>query len=1009
MRSGILNQQRVGRDSELRSRTSPIGYGRLSGRAGVSCSGVVLRGWAGRALLLVLFLALTAANAWAQTSETAGEIAGTVLDGWENRPLPGVTVTVRGTTLAVATDAQGRFLIRGVPPGDHTVRFAKPGFAGGVVPDVRVAIGQTARVDLGLQPEFYELDEYEVLGEIEEEQSVVLLQDRQDAGALLESVGSEQFSKIAVSDAADIVSKLPGITVTEGKNPVVRGLNERYVGVQLNGAEVPSADPYRKSVQLDLFPAKLIDQVVVKKSFTPDQPGNFTGGGVNVVTKSFPEKAFVSLDLGLEGNTRTTFNDEFLSYEGGGLDAFAMDDGTRALPDALAGDTLSLPTARTSSGRPTSPTYEQYIRENEYLASATREMGDTQFAPDTTTAPPNHSFALSFGDTRKVWDRSLGVFGGVTYKHNYLLLDGISRRYGAGGPGGGLENTKDFEDTVAGQEVNWAGVVNLAYALSDLHQLSFNFLHNQNAEDQVRVQEGFIPYDPGTPFYLNRLQWTERHLTTYQLKGNHELPSAAGLKVDWLGALSDTSQEEPDARFFNYRVYDGRPEVDHPSIPSPKYPTRYFRNLEEGNANLKLDFTLPVPWWNQQEAELKTGGFLSLSDRDFVDREIYYREGVDTTDVFNGNPNDYLTEQNLGYTSRTNANGSISYTWNRYIQSRDSTYSGTQDIFAGYLMAELPLWSRLRLIGGARYETTDLVVDSVSYQANSNTGSARNNSELDEARLLPAVTAIYTVTTNMNLRASYSQTLARPSFRELSGYRGYDPVLNELVDGNPLLEMSDIRNYDLRWEWFPRPSDLLAVSLFYKQVGNAIEKQYITLDADIVSWENRDEGQVYGIELEARSRLDFISPALEPFTLGGNLAFMQSEVDLTPEEISARTLYLGDSSSSRPLYDQSPYVINVDLGYDNPGWGSTASLSFGIYGPRIVIAGLTTPDVYEQPTPLLEFVWTQKLGDHWKLKFSARNLLDPKIERTYGEHNSDYIYSSFQRGRLFGLSLGYEF
>ncbi len=921
-------------------------------------------------------------------------------------------MVVRGTTLAVTTDAQGRFQLTGVPPGVYAVQFAAPGYSPAVVGEVLVAPDQLSTVSFSLRPEFYELEEYVVTAPELESVTEQLLAERREAVALLDVIGADQFSRVGASDAADIVSRVAGVTVAEGKTPVVRGLNERYVGLTLNGAEVPSPDPYKKTVNLDLFPAVLIQSVTVQKSFTPDQPGNFTGGGVNLVTRSLPE-AFVFQLSGEAGyNTRATGNDRFLSYRGGSLDWLGIDDGTRALPSALAAPDLRVPFPPFSTGRPTSPTYAQRKADAELLAELTRQMGATEFQGRSQAPPPNHKGSLAFGDTVKLFGGSLGYFVGLPYDRRYSFYDdGVARRYA---PGLG-ENTfvvrKDFRDWRSVEEVTWGALVNLAYVFNEAHEVGFNYMHNQSTEDLVRRQLGVISDDPGTDFDLNRLIFTERALDTFQWRGRHELPALADLRVDWLGSLATTTQDEPDARFFNFGWEGGQPVLDRSGFPEPRAPTRYFRELNEDQAGGKVDLSLPVTQWSGLEARLRGGFFITDARRDFLDREFYYQgqSGETARHPFTGDPNTYLTAENLGYRASTNATtGAITYTWDRYLQLRRSRYEGQQQILAGYLMTELPLHPRWKVIGGVRLETTDLAVASESYLANSITGVTTNRSDLARTDWLPGVGLIWNPRPDMAVRLNYAQTLARPTFRELAAYRGYDPILDELLDGNPRLRLSDIQNYDLRWEWFPRPGEVFSVSLFYKDLRNAIERNFVTRDAEIVSFSNRDQAETCGVEFEARRALDFLLPAeYGTLTLGLNLALIQSEVGLTPAELAAKREVLPDAPATRSLYDQSPYVLNADLTYDLPQTGTSLTLGFNLFGPRITIASLTTEDVFEQPAPVLDLVLRQRLSRKLSLKFSAKNLLDPAIERTYGE-NSGLLYSSYRRGLTFALGLNYE-
>lgn len=966
------------------------------------------RGWRLWAPLGALCAVLTL-----QAQETErGVIAGTLTESWEGRPLAGATVTVRGTTLAVTTDAQGRFQLSGVPPGVYTLQFAAPGYVRAALADVLVAPGQTSPVTFSLRPEFYEMEEYVVTAPELESDTAQLLAERREAAALLDSIGAEQFARVGASDAADIVSRVPGVTVSDGKTPVVRGLNERYVGLTLNGAEVPSPDPYKKTVNLDLFPAGLIQSVTVQKSFTPDVPGNFTGGGINIVTRSFPE-AFIFQAVGEVGfNTQATGNDRYLTYRGGDLDWLGIEDGTRALPGALAAPDAGVPFPPFSTGRPTSPTYEQRKADAEQLAELTRLLGPTEFQGRPEAPPPNHKLSFALGDTVSLWGRRLGYFVAMPYDRRFSFYDdGVARRYAPGVGEDQFMVRKDFRDLRSLEEVTWAGLVNLAYELSEDHELGFNYLHTQSSEDLVRRQLGTITDDPGTDFDLNRLIFTERVLDTWQLRGRHELPALADLRVDWLGALATTTLDEPDARFFNFGWDGGRPVLDRSGFPEPRAPTRYFRELVEDNANAKVDLTLPLTLWRELETRLRGGFYVNDARREFADREIYYQgqSGETARYPFTGDPNTYLTGENLGYRATTNATTrAINYTWDRYLQLRRSRYDGQQQLLAGYLMAEVPLHERWKVIGGARYETTDLSVNSESYLANSITGQTTNRSDLVQVDWLPAAGLIWNPRANMAVRFNYAQTLARPTFRELAAYRGYDPILDELLDGNPRLQMSAINNYDLRWEWFPRPGEVVAVSLFYKDLRNAIERNFVTRDAEIVSFSNRGQAEAYGVEFEVRRALDFIPEELGRFSLGMNLALIQSEVALTPEELAAKREVIPDAPATRALYDQSPYVLNADLSYDLPATGTSLSVSFNIFGPRITIASLTTEDVFEQPAPGLDVVLRQRLSKHLNLKFSAKNLLDPVFERTYGEDGSR-LYSSYTKGITLALGLNYEF
>lgn len=837
-----------------------------------------------------------------------------------------------------------------------------------------------------------------------------LLQERAKASAATEAIGAEQISKSGSSDAGSAVTKIAGASIVDGKFAVIRGLSDRYVNTTLNGANLPSADPYRQSAPLDLFPSQVIDRIIVSKTFTPDQPGSFTGGGIEIVTKSFPDKNFLSLSIGSAYNSQTSLKGNFLTYAGGGKDWTGMDDGTRALPDVFSSD---VPINGDPKRNPAIPpavqgnvrTNSDNLRSDLLVDRLTRELGPTEFAPHREAAPLNQNMSIAGGGSSFMFGHPLGYFGSASYKQDYFSYEnGVSRRYQ-----GGTDLKNSFHDARSLSTVNWSTMLNLAYQPLPDHEFNFLFFYNQNAVDDVRIQDrGEDPANPGYVYRKFNLYWTERNLNTLQFKGKHLLSETVGLQFDWMVGLTTTTQDEPDAKFFNdVDTGGGNYTTENGTIPSPNKPTRYFRSLEEKNDNIRLDWTLPFRGWTVDEGKLKFGFYSSSSTRSFTERQFYYLQGFNGTG-YNSDPNQFLTDATLGGTFRTNANGrTINVRFNKFIQGFDSVYDGRNDIPAEYLMLELPVVEDLRLIGGARFESTDFRVHSASYLDSSVTGTNINEARIKQDDLLPSLGVIYTLCSNMNLRVNYSQTVARPSYRELAAYYGYDPVVNEFVEGNPDLKMTAADNYDVRWEWFPRPGELLGVSIFYKDLKNAIERGNLDQQGEVITFFNND-AKLYGIEFEARKNLDFISQYLRQFSVGGNLSLLQSEVKLSPQDLQNKRAFFPNISETRALYDQSPYILNLDLNYEDRELGTSASLIFNINGPRVAFTKINTEDVYEQPAPMLDFVLSQKIGRKTTLKFSAKNLLDPEIKRTYGK-NSDLLYSSYRKGLTFGLSFNYDF
>jgi outer membrane receptor protein involved in Fe transport len=792
-----------------------------------------------------------------------------------------------------------------------------------------------------------------------------VLEERKKAATVSDAIGAEQIARTGASDAGEIVAKVTGTSVVEGKFMVVRGLSDRYNNTTLNGAELPSADPYRKAAQVDLFNASQIDKIVTTKTFTPDQRGDFTGGAVNIVTKSFPEKRFLTLSLGTSCNTQASLNDRFLMSRGGDLDWAAMDDGTRALPDRLKG----VPPGQVGPNS----------------AALIGAFKNTQFAPTRGTSPLNQSYAFSLGDTVNFLGRPFGWFVGGNYAKNYSFYEnGINSRYDSR-----LSPRTQFTDTRAIEDATWGTVVNLAWAPGPDHEFGFNFLHNQSGEDMARVQQGrdfTTGNDPATITHVNTIHYTGRHLGAFQFKGRHNLPWLGDARLDWLTSLANTTQDEPDLRYFNYYSapdgQGGKAYYFDNSLPAPNRPTRYYRNLEEANQNTRLDLTLPFQPWDGREAQLKLGAFQSRSERQFNERTFTY-DGTSGWDTV-GDPNRYL--DNLATREIASPFGNQAYT-------------GKSGVSAAYMMVDMPLWENWRLLAGARRETTAIRV----------TNNGVDSKPLEADDTLPAAGVVWQPRADMNLRLNYGRTLARPTFREIANYEGYDPSGDEIFVGNPDLQRTLINNYDIRWEWFPRPGEVVTVGGFYKQLEAPIEKYLRTLDGGKISYINRDKATVYGLELEARKRLDFLDPSLAHISIGGNFAYIQSEVPLTPVEHFNKQSTEPSTPATRPLYDQSPYILNLDLNYDNPRAGTSATLQLNMTGERIYIALGKGPDIYEQPPTTLDFVLTQKIAPRASLKFTAKNLTNPVFMRTYGADPQGQVYSANRKGRTFGLALSLDF
>ena len=956
------------------------------------CTPFSLTGLCWLTVALLMWVAVPVAHA-----QENGAVSGVVVNSYDGTPLAGATVTVRGTTRATQTDSTGRYELKNLPSGDQILRISKSGFAAAVVTDVRVVIGQTTTVNGNLRPEFYEMEEYEVTAEEFAEQTEQILIERQNSSSLMDAIGSEQFSKLGAGDAGAIVARVTGVSVVGGKYAVVRGLSDRYTRTLLNGVEVPSADPYRMSPQLDLFPSAMIDRVNVSKTFTPDQPGGTGGATIDILTKSFPEKPFVKFALGTSYNPDSNLKDNFLADPNSSMGMLALPSGPRMIGAEQFGlpDVPDLPTQ--ASSRETQARAIQRREQANAVSGLLQQIGTGNFAGTQQSSPLNSSFVSSAGKTTSLFDRKLGVFAGLNYKRDFLAIDDaeVGRYSDSGVPRRlGVEQRGNIK-------TDYGANFNLGYELSENSQFGFNFMLAHSTDEEARHTSYTFNESDTRSLEKWQLRFVDRRILNYQLNGHHELPFLLDSKLDWTVALANTTQDEPDQRFMNYFVSpDGQPGFGDAGGPFPQYPSRYFREITEDGLNYRVDWTLPLDFM-KEESKFKTGYSGSSNERDFKEQYFSYNasDGFDLN-----NPNTYLNNPAyLAYTTTYLGGIRTNYNFARHVSETFAhPYTASLDVNAVYLMADVGVLSWLRLIGGVRLEETKLDVNAPRDPPPAN---------IEQTDVLPAASLVITLVTNLNLRLSYGETVSRPSYREIAPIQSYLNETDVVGQGNPNLKMIAIKSYDARLEWFPAPGDVISAGFFYKQIERPIELISLSADDQQVTWINRDNepADLMGVEFEARKSMDFLSPRLQGLSLGANVTLIESSTTLTADELFNKREIDPSVSDTRPLYDQSPYIINLDLSYDHPTSGPSLTLGANLTGERVVLTKTRGEDLYEHPPISLDAALSQKFWKRWTFRLGVRNILDGEFRQTYGSDFEGNVYQSYKRGRTYSFSLSAEF
>lgn len=955
------------------------------------------RGALGGAVLLISTLLVLPAQA--QT----GAVRGTVLDAETGETIIGANVRLEGTTTGSTTDLDGRYEILNVPQGIYRVVFSYIGYAASTVTDVEVMAGQATRLDVTLRPAALGLDEVTVEARAIRNNEATLLRDRQKATAVSDAISAEAISRSGAGDAAAAMSRVTGASVVGGRYVYVRGLGDRYSTTQLNGADLPSADPDRRAFNLDLFPSNLLDNIVTLKTFTPDKPGSFTGGLVNVGTRSFPEAFTFQFSTRVGYNSRVSLQENLLGYAGGRRDWMGFDDGSRGLSSLIPETTFKAPSsvaARRSDSLAT-------------LIDQTARAFSPVMTPTLQEAPVNRSFSVSVGNQVRFLGRPLGFTGSFSYGQDYSgYTDGVSGRWnlsgGQVGEGAVLVPRNLYGDSLGvnqhgSADVNWGGIGTLSYKPHPNHSVTGTYLRTQSGSSSARYVSGYWEELTGNVTFESRmLSYTERSLHSYQLRGESVLP---GMTVEWNASYATNTQAEPDVRFFanafSEQEVDGQARrtyyIPYSNVAAP---LRYFRALDETTTNLSLDVTVPFRTWGGLASRFKFGALQAATDRTFRERRFDYQRNIQVNFAdFNGDVNAYFRAAGIVDTL-PNGTYVIGNYLNEATEARNN-YDAAQRTPAAYGMVDLLLNRRLRFIGGVRFERTR--IEAVSLDPDEPRGAIRTDD------WLPSLNLVYEVAPNMNVRGAATRTVARPVFRELSPYTTFQTLGDETFEGNPDLERTLVSNFDLRWDWFARPGEIVAVSLFAKQFQNPIERVILIERGNrATSIQNVDAGRVVGAEFEVRTRLDWIAPLLQHVRAGGNLTLVRSEVDIPAAERESLRQADPGASAKRELVGQSPYVLNLDVGYERPASGTAVNVFYNVFGPRLstVVSG-GTPDIYERPRPVLDLVVAQQLGRGVSTSLRVRNLFDTATRFAQQFQGQAYLYERYHSGRE--VSLGFTY
>jgi hypothetical protein len=927
----------------------------------------------------VLFL-VTAALLTNSVAFSQG-ITGKVSDAYFSDPLPGAIVRVPDLNVGVETDLDGNYEIKGVKAGTYTVEVSYVGYNTKQISGVIVRSGELTRLDIALNSDDgIVTDEItiEATTSAANEQSMLL--EQKNSSKIQDGISEQQIKRAPDSQASDVLKRVISVNIVDDKFVYVRGTSDRYNLTTLNGVLVPSTEADKKSFSFDLLPSSLLNNIIVSKSYTPDQPGNYSGGLVQVTTKEFPEAFTMNYSISGSYNTITT-GEDFRYYNAGEKKFLFLnlgtDNGDRELPSVFPENRVT----RTAFSKQDINTFSHSLR---------NDWGQLN-----ESAPFNGGFQLSLGNKFMVMENPFGVLFAYSYKNAFDNEELQNRQFNTN-----ADTLQRLSGNRSTYNVQQGGILNLNYKIGESNKIGLKSTFTIDSDDETSFFEGrretqSEPYGT-TDFRFYETYFVQRQLFSSILNGAHYFHGLNRLNVEWSGSYSETERDEPDLKTMIYqreadsenRFY-GR--VGTNGIANTEGGGRLFQNLKDFKRTFGVDFEMPfIQIGSSQQSKIKFGGLLNNTNRSFSARSFgpsffgsnYFSSGI----AYQGLDSIFRLEN-------------IDTTKFQYVElTTDSDkYSGFEDYYSTYLMFDLPL-DKFRVVTGARFEYNLQGINTVGTLGELVTPRVKNND------ILPSVNVTYTLTENSNLRGSFSQTVSRPELREISPYGYYDFVNNILVAGNPELERSLIQNYDLRYELFPQAGEIVSFSLFYKNFEQPIEAIFIPGTFNPAkSFVNAKDGAInYGAELEVRKRLDFIGKHFKDITVTGNFALIESKINI-------ESLQSGESVKERRLQGQSPYTINLGIFYDNYETGTSINLLYNKFGRRITEVGREGfGNIEEEGNDLVDFSAAQRFLGNFEAKFTIKDLLGQDKTFIQEVGGVERLYRSVRSGSDYSLSLSYR-
>lgn len=918
---------------------------------------------------------LYSAFSFAQT----GTIRGTITDAKNKETLIGATVRLAGTQLGAATDINGFFSIAKVPAGKYTIEITYVSYKTENIQNVAVEADKITELNTSLLEVAATLDEVRVTATRQTNTEVSVISEIKAAQNIVSGISSQQIARTLDRDAAQVVKRVPGITIVGDRFITIRGLNQRYNNVMLHNAFTPSMETDVKAFSFDVIPSGQIDRLLIYKTPSADLPSEFAGGIVKIFTKNIPDQNSITLDYSLGIRQGTTFQDFKASKQGDNYWT-GFNNGYLDLPKGFPKDLRA-------------------VGNNPALIELAGRSLRNEWVPVSSAASPDQRFSLTGNFKMKLGKVQIGNITAVNYSETRLFTDAKRNDYNIGA-NNQIETLFEYDDKAYSRN-NRVGILhNWAFRFNNNHSIEFKNLYNQISNGKYVFRSG---QDIAQNYRPNNHSFDQVYRGIYsgQLTGKHKFNDDKTV-IDWVAGYNNSYRDQPDYKRYRSDVIDpttGKTEIYIPVGQAQAYFLgRFNSKMKEngytGAANLTQKLTV-----GDKEIELKFGGFYELKDRTFKARNVGYVRGG------NFNPSFAGSDINLLFQNIRNDGG---IRIDEQTNPNDS-YTSKNTLIAGYGLINVPFTKKLNAIVGVRVENNRQQMNSAYL------GGAAAKVDNKITSVFPSANLTYNFTEKTLLRAAYGVTVNRPEFRELAPFSFFDFDFNVVYEGNPNLKIATVQNVDLRWEHYPTPSEIVSVAAFYKYFDTPIESTVdlgsTGLGSKTFITNNAQSAYSTGIEIEIKKGLGSLMPGsriFEKTSLLFNTALIHSRVSLGSRGVG--------QSDNRPLQGQSPYIVNVGLNYSDAKKDLQINLLYNVIGRRIIAVGFEAyPDLYEMPRNVVDLTFSKGLGQRWTLKGGIQDILNQpwRIMQDSNKDNkfeagTDFFVQKYRTGQLISLGFSYR-